>query len=327
MARTFRILFASLAAAMAAFLSGCETTDPPPAETVLWVKLNDSLSRYDLVIVQVLDYQSNELVKTLWNGPLRNPSKDIPGYPLKSLAQKDFVVKVTGYKAMGQLALETLINYVGGTKAVLHTELQPLKPVNGLVMLTPSSGTLGPAFNKDSLNYKLTLPSGVNSVTFVPQAESPSASITLDSQTLASGASSKPITVGTKPDTVDISVTDASTGVSATRNYTVVVFPTLPPGLNLASLKPTAGTLSPPFTPENQIYQLQLPADIDTVAFFLSPSDTKNTTMTIKDKAIFPGAKSQVYHIDPGTPFPVPITVTRGDEMSFYQVTVVRDTR
>jgi hypothetical protein len=73
------------------------------------------------------------------------------------------------------------------------------------------------------------------------------------------------------------------------------------------------------------MYQLQLPNNIDTVAFFLRPSDTKNTTMTIRDKAIFPDAKSQVYHVDPGVPFPVTINVVRGDELSFYQVTVNRD--
>jgi hypothetical protein len=324
MARAFRILIVSFAAAMAAFFSGCDTTDPPPAETVLWVKLNDSLSRYDLVIVQVKDYQTNQAVTTLWNGRLQNPSKDIPGYPLKDLAHKDFIVEVTGYKA-GQRALETIINYVGGTKAVLHTELEPLKPINGLVKLTPSTGTLSPAFNKDSLSYKLTLPTGANSVTFAPQPESPSASITVDSQTVASGASSKPIQIGSKPDTVSISVTDASTGTAATRTYTVIVLPTPPPGLTLVILKPTAGTLTPAFTPDNQMYQLQLPNNIDTVAFFLRPSDTKNTTMTIKDRAIFPDAKSQVYHIDPGVAFPVTINVVRGDELSFYQVTVTRD--
>jgi hypothetical protein len=324
MVRALRILSASLAIAMSAFLSSCETTDPPPAETVLWVKLNDSLSRYDLVIVQVKDYQTNQAVTTLWNGRLQNPSKDIPGYPLKDLAHKDFVVEVTGYKA-GQRALETIINYVGGTKAVLHTELEPLKPINGLVKLTTSSGTLSPAFNKDSLNYKLTLPTGVGSVTFAPQPESQAASITIDSQAVASGASSKPIQIGTKPDTVSIAVTDASTGVSATRTYTVILLPTPPPGLTLVLLKPTAGTLTPAFSPENQMYQLQLPNNIDTVAFFLRPSDTKNTTMTIRDKAIFPDAKSQVYHVDPGVPFPVTINVVRGDELSFYQVTVNRD--
>ena len=323
--RTLRLLFASLAMALALFAAGCQTTDSPPAETVLWLKLNDSLSQYDLVLVELLDRQSDSVLHVLWDKALPSPAKDIPGYPLKSLAGKPFIIKVTGYKAAGQLALETFIYYEGGKKSVLHTVLAPLKPVNGLVKLTPSAGTLSPAFNKDSLNYKVTLPTGTTSVTFTLQTENPAATTVFAGDSLASGAVSKPRAIGTSPDTVKVSITDKSTGTAITRDYFIILLPTMPPGLFLASLRPTYGTLFPDFTPDNQIYQLQLPNKIDTVAFYATPADAKTMSVTINNKVIFTGAKSEVFHLDPGMALPLQIFVHRGEETSFYQVTISRD--
>ena len=323
-ARTFRLICASLAAALAFLLAGCQTTDPPPAETVLWLKLNDSLSQYDLVKVELKDRQTDSVLRVLWNGPLRSPGKDIPGYPLKSLAGKPFIVRVTGYKAAGQLALETLIYYDGGKKSVLHSPVGPLKPVNGLLKLTPSTGTLSPAFNKDSLNYKVTLPAGVSTVTFTMVPENSAATLSFAGDPLAAGATSKAQSVGNTPDTVKVQVTDNSTGAPAMREYTVIIYPTLPPGLYLASIRPTYGSLFPAFTPADQIYTLNLPNSIDTVAFYITPADTKTMTVTINNKALFPGAKSEVFHVDAGMAMPLQIFVHRGEESSFYQVTVSR---
>ena len=44
--------------------------------------------------------------------------------------------------------------------------------------------------------------------------------------------------------------------------------------------------------------------------------------MTVAGKSIFPGQKSQVFKIDPGSSFPIPIEVNRSGELSYYQVTV-----
>ncbi|MDB5047501.1 MAG: hypothetical protein JWO30_572 [Fibrobacteres bacterium] len=317
-----KILFAAAGLAFSLFLGSCQTTDPPPAETVLWVKLNDSLSRYDLVVVQILDRQTKEVVATLWNARLPAPNKDIPGYSLRSLASQPFIVKVSGYLGR-QLALETVITYEGGgIKHVLHTDLPPVQPVNGLLKMTPSIGSMSPLFVKDTLNYKVTVPAGITALSFNVVAENPAAAISFDGKPVASGASSQPIAIGNTPDTIEVKVTDMSTGTAATRTYTLVLFPTLPPGLNLTSIRPSAGTLFPEFTPQAQVYTLTLPPGVDTVSFFLTPSDPQTMTMKIKDIAIFTGAKSTVYKIDASSTLAIPIEVFRGDEASFYQVTI-----
>jgi hypothetical protein len=139
---------------------------------------------------------------------------------------------------------------------------------------------------------------------------------------MTSGSTSQPIAVGNTPDTLEVKVTDMSTGTAVTRTYTVVLFPTLPPGLNLTSIKPSAGTMFPEFSPQAQVYTLTLPAGTDTVSFFLTPSDPQTMTMKIKDIAIFTGAKSAVYKVVAGSSLAIPIEVFRGDETSFYQVTI-----
>ncbi len=321
-----RIPLFCLTAFLALWLGSCQTTDPPPADTVLWVKLNDTLSRYDLVVVQLLDAETKAVIKTLWSERLPDPQKNIPGYTLGSLANKSFVVKISGYKSLGQLALETLITYEGGgKKSVSHTDLPPLRPINGLLGIVPSAGKITPAFARDTLNYKVTLPSGVTSLSFALQAESPNANISFEGETVVSGGSTIPINIGDTPDTVKVLVTDISTGSAVTRIYTLVLFPTLPPGLFLTSIKPSYGSLYPDFNSDTQIYTLYIPKAIDTVSFFLTPADPQTMTMVIDHKAIFPGAKSQLFHIDPTSVYPIPMELHRGAAMSFYQVTVTHD--
>jgi hypothetical protein len=317
------LLLACLAASLALFLCACQTVDPPPADEVLWLKLNDSLSRYDRVKVQILDSQSIA-VKTLWDAKLSAPGSDLPAYTLGALSHRPFTIKVSGYKAL-QLAVETLIAYDGkGHKTVLHTALPPLRPTNGLLSLIPSSGQLSPSFLRDTLNYRISLPSGVKSVSFTMQPENPSAQISFEGESVLAGASTQAVIVGDSPETVQILVTDMSTGVASTRIYTLVILPTLPPGLYLGSLKPSAGTLAPDFTPEAQVYALYLTEDVDTVSFVLTAADPGTMTLFIDHKAIFSGSRSKVFTVD-STDVSVPIEVHRGSQLSFYNVTITHD--
>jgi Cadherin-like beta sandwich domain len=324
MSTRFRNILLACLGASALWLSACETVDPPPADEVLWLKLNDSLSLYDRVQVQILDSQATA-VSTLWNAKLSDPGSNLPGYTLGALAHRPFTIKVSGYRAFGQLALETLINYDGkGKKTVQHTDLPPLRPINGLLSLVPSSGKMSPSFSRDTLNYQVSLPSGVKSISFAMQPENPNASISFDGESVAAGASTQPVNIGDSPDTVQILVTDMSTGVASTRVYSLVLFPTLPPGLYLASLQPSFGTLSPDFTPESQVYTLHLPVDVDTVSFVLTPADAQTMTLFIDHQAIFSGSKSKLFTLD-STDISVPIEVHRGTQLSYYQVTLTHE--
>lgn len=303
-------------------LGGCQTEAIPEAESVLWVKLNDSLSRYETVLVQIVDRNdSNSVLATLWNKPLPSPGTDIQPFRLKTLPDDDFIVKILGYMPAGQLALYTQIIYDGGQKSVLHKQVLSPSAKDWLTKLTPSEGALSPPFNKDTTTYTLSVAKD-RIVTFSLAAEISSAVIAFNGETVPAGSPTKPITISANKDTLAINVTDISTGTASTRTYTVIVAPILPPGLYLGSLVPSAGVLSPEFAPTERAYSLMLPTGVDTVAFVLSPSDPRTMTMTVAGRAILPGQRSQTFKIEPNTSLSVPIEVYRGSELSYYQVFV-----
>ncbi|MDQ3000302.1 MAG: cadherin-like beta sandwich domain-containing protein [Fibrobacterota bacterium] len=326
-ASALRFLFAFLVAAMAVLFSGCQTVDPPPAETILRLHLNDSLSRYEKVRVQLLDRNdTNKVIAVLHDGVLKNPANEITGYALGILAGKSFIVKVTAFLAQDRLALQTHIFYDAGKKTVRHDGVPPLQSLNWLVKLTPSVGVMSPVFHQDSLGYKVTIPAGIAAIALAPQAYFNGAVVSIDGATIPFGASSQPIQIGATSDTVTVLVSDATTGKVSTRTYTLILIPTPPAGLNLATLVPTAGNISPAFEPTTLAYTVSLPVGIDTVAFFVTPVDPKTMTLTISGLAYFSGKKSQVFTLYSNRSLVIPIEVKRGSELVYYQIMIDRAT-
>lgn len=315
-----RALLSILALALILGVSGCQTEDPVEADTVLWVRLNDSLSKFSKVLVQIVDHDdSNLVIHTMWNDRLPSPGTDIQGYPLKSLANRAFVVNVMAYLD-GQLALYTQINYEGGKKSVQHKEVPALIARDWLTKLTPSVGNLVPPFHKDSLTYVLDI--GKNAVVSFSMITASSHAITsVDGATVPPGSPSQPITVADR-DTVPILVTDLSTGTATTRRYNVIIVPAEAPAPALGTLEPSVSKIFPEFSPGNFIYTLVLPKGVDTVTFTITPSDPRTMTMTMGDKAILPGQRSQVFKVQQGANLPIPIEVFLGTNRAFYQVTV-----
>jgi hypothetical protein len=301
--------------------SGCQT-ETPEAETVLWLQLNDSLSRYESVLVQIIHSNDNDSVlATLWNKPLPAPASDIQPFRLKTLTEDDFIINILGYVPVGQLALHTQITYIGGKQTVLHKEVPPIIGRDRLIKLTPSTGALSPDFNKDSATYTLSIDKD-EVVNFSLAPENPSAVMTFEGQAVASGSPTKAIAVTEKTDTLTITVFDPVSLPPAKRTYTIIVVPKPPPGLFLGSLVPSAGILSPEFSPTTQVYALSLPSGVDTVAFVVSPADPRTMTMTVAGKAVLPGQRSETFKIEASNSRRITFEVFRGSESAYYQVYV-----
>jgi hypothetical protein len=95
--------------------ASCQIEDPPPAQTMLRIKLNDSLARYEKVVVEVYARpDSTTPLDTLWKDKLLFPSNQIPAYEVKTQGVSGYLVKVTGFKGGNQLALLTRIYYSFG---------------------------------------------------------------------------------------------------------------------------------------------------------------------------------------------------------------------
>ncbi|MBW8888109.1 MAG: cadherin-like beta sandwich domain-containing protein [Fibrobacteres bacterium] len=310
-----------LAAALA--YAGCQTVDPPPAQNLLYLQLDDSLKRYDLVQVDVFDRDKpDKFLTTLWNNRLLAPASDIPAYDINALGTNRFIIRVMGIKA-NQIALQTRIFYAPppDRPSVLHDSVGPLVPQNWLKSLTPSVGAMTPDFEKDSLNYQVKMPEKMDSLNFILVTAYQGASIDFNGSPAISGQATKFVKIGNTPETIIAHVTDTSTGTPSTREYRIVVFPTLPQGVSLLSLVPSTGRLGTEFTPQQTFYNLYMDPDKDTVSF-LATASQGTTLVTIDGLAVFQGQQSQVITVAKGTTDTIPITVHRGSDVGYYQVTL-----
>jgi hypothetical protein len=322
-AHPFRYPLAALGLWALLALAACQTEEPPEAQSLLRVKLNDSLSRYERVVVEVYARSdTSRAVDTLWNDRFVPPGQ-IPAYDLKKLRGGEFFLLVTGFASGSRLALQTRIYYspVNGV-FVRHDPVAPLLPQNWLTSLQPSVGTLSPAFSPEVLSYLVKLPQDVDSISFLPKAPFPSVSVQANGQTVPFGKPTKTFKIGSSPDTAWFRVTDTSTGTAATRDYGVAMIPTPPPGLLLASLVPSSGFLGTAFTPENTIYNLYMTPTIDTVSFTASPLDPKTMTLSIDNQIVLPDQPSQPITVERGTKYTLVIYVMRAGKKGYYQVTL-----
>ena len=277
-----KLRVAGLAGLAGALLFACNTDPGTKQQTVLRLKLNDSLSRYDKIVIYIMDLaDTSHVLEKVWSQELP-PGTQIPEYTLSAANEgRQYYVKIQGFVQVNvggvlkdELVLETQIRTVDGVKTVIHVPLPSPPPRNQLSHLEPSTGgTLEPAFNKDSLTYLVKMQEGVGTVTFVVKSDNIKAVVTVQGDTVKVNVPPRVFTVGTNPDTVVVSVIDW--GVA--RNYTLIITPPVKAKLRLTSLTFSAGTLDPPFDPETSTYQLNVPNNIDTVTATMIPADLATT--------------------------------------------------
>lgn len=302
-------------------LTSCQTAEPPPAETVLRLKLADSLSRYDIVIVKIVDrLDTTKILQNIWDAAMPNPSQ-LPHQNLKFATNKDFIVKVEGYSGGNQLFLQTLIFYEGGKKSVLFSPVPAYKPRNRLKGITTSVGALTPKFQADSVNYSINVPAGETSVSLTLPPQFDGASVLVAGEIVKSGNASKPITLSKKPDTIAVLVTDSSQGTAYTHTYSIVLLPSLSSQVSLVSLIPSSGELEPAFQSDFTSYSLYVKDSIKTITFTCQPTDPGNTILTVMGLAAFPGIPSQPIFTRLLHGFVV-VEVRQGAEVKKYQVAV-----
>ncbi len=315
-----------LALAFALLGNSCDTGSAPPADTVLRLTLNDSLTRFESVEITLWDAQdTTKFFETVYSGVLASPSQ-IPAYTLKAASGKDFVVKVKGFLGGGQLAMETLIYYRAGKKTVVHAVTPPLVPRNWLVSLAPSAGSMTPKFNKDSTAYKVVLPLGTNRVTLTAQGAFEGTTVKIGSSPATRQFATAAIVMDTSVEAVGIFVTDSTLGTAKTRAYTVDIIPSAPPRVQLDSIKVSIGDFYADFQPDFPDYSVDLKAMDSVVTFRLIPADPSSTFMLLEGAAILPGevSKPVVVNGGPGSRTVITIDVYRGAIHGYYTITINR---
>jgi hypothetical protein len=145
-----------------------------------------------------------------------------------------------------------------------------------LANLVPSAGTLSPGFASNRFSYTASVPYSATSLTVTPTAADPGAAIKVNGATVASGTASGPISLNVGANLITTVVVSQDT--TATNTYTLTV--TRTGNAYLASLVPSAGTLSPAFASNTLSYTASVP--------YLA------TNLTVTPTAADPGATIKV---------------------------------
>ena len=180
-----------------------------------------------------------------------------------------------------------------------------------LLSLTPASGTLTPAFDPDQLEYTLTVPFEITTMTFTAEPVE-GAAYRVNRKNLGAGGS----------DTV-FKITVTAEDGETKRVYEVTVHrsekeeeedPALSDDARLLSLTPASGTLTPAFDPDRLEYTLTVPFEVTTMTFTAEAAE--GATYRVNRKNLGAGGSDTVFEIT--------VTAADGETKRVYEVTVHR---
>ena len=190
-----------------------------------------------------------------------------------------------------------------------------------LKSLVPSTGKLSPAFDSETTDYEITVPTTTTSIAFTPTAVDNSSTIKVKNTTVASGKKSQDIKLSEGENKIPITV---KTSNGDTTVYNVVVTRTEQfRSADLKSLKLTKGTLSPTFN--KGVYEYSVSVDNSVTSIGVTPvAEDSNATIEVNGKEVPSGATSPYISLDEGgNVIDVTVTDSKGNENT-YILTVTR---
>ncbi len=193
---------------------------------------------------------------------------------------------------------------------------------NSLQNLNVSPGTLAPTFDANTLPYTVNVTNSVGSVEVTPSLQDMNATMTVNGQNAASGAS---ITINlTAPGTnttIEIIVT-AQNGNQ--KPYLVTVSRGISSNANLQNLTITPGTLNPAFNAGTAVYSVNVASTVASVVVTPTLQDT-TATMTVNGTPTTSGQARSITLLAPGsnTFINVKVTAENGSQNN-YVVVVTR---
>lgn len=251
----FRVLLASGLAALLG-LSAC--TEPEVEET-LQFDFQDDLSKYDSVHVLILDpADTGKVLEIAFHGKLE-PGQKLPRYALKESDGKEFIIRVVGFDDdLAAYRNDIARSGDGFTAKLAPDSVLPGAPpaLSGIQL---STGSLEPAFHKDSLVYRVSVAYEESVFVLTPTFPGTMAGVTVDGDPAASGKAIEPIDLRLGKTSIEAKVVTQNGKVKI---YTVVIerargkLSTLS-GLSLLTV--SAGSLYPPFHKDSLDYRVFMP--------------------------------------------------------------------
>lgn len=223
-------------------------------------------------------------------------------------------------------ASSNIVTLVGGeniiniTRTYLNTSKQykliiTKKGAAKLKTLVPSAGALLPAFDPDTYNYAITVPTTQATIAFTPTAVDNASTIKVEGVTIKSGNKSQNIKLDEGENSVEIVLT---TKEGDTSTYTVNVTRTeLFRSAQLTALALTQGTLTPAFN--KGVYEYTGTVDNGVTSIGVTPTaEDATATITVNGKKVPSGATSPYINLDEGgNVINVKVTDTKGNSNTY----------
>ncbi|MCE5222199.1 MAG: cadherin-like beta sandwich domain-containing protein [Clostridium sp.] len=303
--------------------------------TVLMKFDTETLFTFDNMRITYTDTQNSTSSSTiLYNekgtdGYYRNSADDNITKAKIELISGSFVIN-TGVRINGSSNNE--VNLVGGDNIITITitrnntsrqynliitkKGQPL-----LQSLVPSAGTLTPAFDTNSFDYTLNVPTTQTTIAFTPTSVDNSSTIKVGKNVVKSGKKSSEITLSEGTNKIPVVVT---TKEGETSTYMVnVVRAEKFRSANLSGLTLSSGTLNPAFNKEIYEYTAIVDNTVSSITVTAKAEDSA-ATIKINDKKIPSGAASGYINLNEGGNLvSVTVTDTNGNTNT-YTINVTR---
>ena len=188
-----------------------------------------------------------------------------------------------------------------------------LPPPSGdarLLSLIPENGVLSPAFSPEQLEYTMSVPYEVTSLTFTAEAAE-GASFWVNRKNLGSGG-----------ETVEFRITVTAEDGKTKQVYTVLVYreekeesqPEESSDARLLSLTPATGDLSPAFSPEQLEYTMSVPYEVTSLTF--TAEAVEGATFWVNRKNLGSGGETVEFRIT--------VTAKDGKTKQIYRISVYR---
>lgn len=193
---------------------------------------------------------------------------------------------------------------------IISKKGQPL-----LSSLVPSAGTLSPAFDTDTLNYTLNVPTTQTTISFVPTSVDNSSTIKVGKYVVKSGKKSSEISLGEGTNKILIVVTTKE-GETSTYTINVVRAETFR-SAKLTALTLSGGTLNPAFNKDINTYTASVENNVPSITVTATAEDPASI-IKINDVKIPSGAASGSISLNEGgNLITVTVTDTKGNTNTY----------
>lgn len=223
---------------------------------------------------------------------------------------------------VGSSTITILVFPQTGTAQAYAIAVNRALPGNAnLSNLTANTGTLSPAFSPSTLTYTLNISNPVTSVSLTATVQDPTSTMTINGQSVASGAPFTLNNLSIGNTTATIVVTANPAGNSQT--YTVTIVRPAPGNANLSGLTVTPGSLTPAFNAGTLAYSANVLNPVTSVTV-TATVQAAGSTMTINGQAVASGTPFAINGLAVGAnPVTIRVTAQQGNFLD-YVLTVNR---